>query len=116
MAATTKPLVENELVVTRVFDAPRKLVFEAWTDPRHLKNWFGPKHHPAAEIKADIRPGGVWRAHLVSTGSEPDLWVGGVYREIISPERLVFTFAGKKKVSEDSVVTLTFAAENGKTR
>jgi uncharacterized protein YndB with AHSA1/START domain len=92
-ATEMKPIAERELVITHVFDAPRALVFKVWTDPRHLKNWFGPKDYPAVQMNADIRPGGAWRACLKSTGSDPDLWVGGVYREIVAPERLVFTFA-----------------------
>jgi uncharacterized protein YndB with AHSA1/START domain len=116
--AATKPSAENELIITRVFDAPRKLVFEVWTDPRHLKNWFGPKDYPAVQMKADIRPGGTWRACLKSTGSDPDLWVGGVYREIAAPERLVFTFAWEEEGERglETVVTITFAEENTKTR
>ena len=116
--ANTRPSAENELVITRVFDAPRALVFKVWTDSRHLKNWFGPKDYPAVQMKADIRPGGAWRACLKSAGSDPDLWVGGVYREIVAPERLVFTFAWEEEGERglETVVTLTFAAENGKTR
>jgi len=92
-ATEMKPIAERELVITHVFDAPRALVFKVWTDPRHLKNWFGPKDYPAVQMNADIRPGGAWRACLKSTGSDPDLWVGG---EIVAPERLVFTFAWEK--------------------
>jgi uncharacterized protein YndB with AHSA1/START domain len=116
--AATKPSADDELIITRVFDAPRSLVFEVWTDPRHLKNWFGPKDYPAVQMKADIRPGGTWRACLKSTGSDPDLWVGGVYREITAPERLVFTFAWEEEGERglETVVTITFAEENTKTR
>ena len=117
-ATEMKPIAERELVITRVFDAPRALVFKVWTDPRHLKNWFGPKDYPAVQMNADIRPGGAWRACLKSTGSDPDLWVGGVYREIVAPERLVFTFAWEEEGERglETVVTLTFTVEAGKTR
>ena len=55
-AAETRPIAERELVITRVFDAPRALVFKVWTDPRHLKNWFGPREYPASQLMADVRP------------------------------------------------------------
>ena len=92
-------------------------MFEVWTDPRHSKLVW-PKDYPAVQMKTDIRPGGVWRACLKSTGSGPDLWVGGVYREIAAPERLVFTFAWEEEGERglETVVTLTFTTENGKTR
>ena len=77
-----------------------------------------PKDYPAIQLKIDVRPGGAWRACLRSTGSDPDLWVGGVYREIVAPERLVFTFTWEEEGERglETVVTLTFAEERGKTR
>ena len=94
MATTdTGTLVAPELVITRVFNAPRELVFRAWTDPDHIRKWFGPKDHPATRMAMDVRPGGRWRGCLRSTETGNDLWLGGVYREIAPPERLVFTFA-----------------------
>ena len=82
-ATAAKPSAQHELVITRVFDAPRKLVFEAWTDPRHIKNWFGPKDYPAVEMEINVRVGGKWRGRLKSIGSDPDLTLGGVYCEIV---------------------------------
>ena len=116
--APTKPSADYELVITRVFDAPRALVFKVWTDPRHLKNWFGPKEYPASQMKADVRPGGAWRACLKSIANEPDLWVSGIYREIAAPERLVFTFAWEEEGERglETVVTITFTEENAKTK
>ena len=110
--------VERELVITRVFDAPRELVFQAWTDPRHLGRWFGPKDYPAIQLNIDVRPGGAWRACLRSTGTDPDLWVGGMYREIAPPERLVFTFAWEEEGERglETVVTMTFEQQGKKTR
>jgi uncharacterized protein YndB with AHSA1/START domain len=60
MAATNRPIVvpaERVLVITRVFDAPRELVFEAWTDPKHAINWWGPRLYPATHMEMDVRPG-----------------------------------------------------------
>jgi uncharacterized protein YndB with AHSA1/START domain len=110
--------VERELVITRTFDAPRELVFKAWTDPAVAKSWFGPKDHPATHMEMDVRPGGAWRGCLRSTESGKELRLGGVFREIVAPERVVFTFAWDEEGERglETLVTLTFAEEDGKTR
>ena len=87
-ATTTAP----ELTITRSFNAPAALVFKAWTQAEHLVRWLGPKSHPAREVEVDFREGGAWRACLRSPDGE-DLWMGGRYREISPPDRLVLTFA-----------------------
>jgi uncharacterized protein YndB with AHSA1/START domain len=108
---------ERELVVTRVFDAPRALVFKVWTDPSHAGIWWGPKDHPATEMEMDVRPGGVWRGCLRSTDDGRELWLGGVFREIAAPERVVFTFAWEEAGERglETLVTITFAEQGGKT-
>jgi uncharacterized protein YndB with AHSA1/START domain len=107
----------RELTITRVFDAPRRLVFKLWTDPKHLARWFGPRHHPATSISMDVRPGGRWRHCLRSPDTGNELWLGGVYREITPPERLVFTFAWEEEGERglETLVTVTFTERNGKT-
>ena len=109
---------ERELVITRVFDAPRELVFEVWTDPRHAKAWWGPKNYPVTHLEMDVRPGGAWRHCLTSTENGRELWQGGVFREVVAPERLVFTFAWEEEGERglETLVTVTFAAEGRKTR
>jgi uncharacterized protein YndB with AHSA1/START domain len=87
-ATTTAP----ELTITRSFNAPAALVFKAWTQAEHLVRWLGPRSHPAREVEVDFREGGAWRACLRSPDGE-DLWMGGRYREISPPDRLVLTFA-----------------------
>ena len=116
-SAIAKP-AERELVVTRLFDAPRDLVFKAWTDPKHLAQWWGPRDYPAALVKLDVRPGGAWRHCLRSTETGNDLWHRGVFREVVAPERLVFTFAWEEDGERglETLVTVTFADEGGKTR
>ena len=108
---------QRELAIEREFNAPRELVFQAWTDPEHIRRWFGPRWHPAREIGMDVRPGGRWRACLRSTETGNDLWVGGVYREIVPPERLVFTFAWEEEGERglETLVTITFTERDGKT-
>ena len=80
--------MERELVITRVYDAPRELVFRAWTDPKHMARWWGPKHFTNRVEQMDVRPGGAWRIVMCAPdGSEYP--AQGVYREIVPPERLV---------------------------
>jgi len=113
----TKPPAQGELIITRVFNAPRDLVFKAWTDPRLATTWWGPKDHPAVHVEMDVRPGGAWRGHLRSTETGRDLWHKGVYREVVAPERLVFTFAWEEDGERglETLVTITFAAQGRKT-
>lgn len=107
----------KELVITRLLDAPRELVFKVWTDPKHVARWWGPRDYPAKSVQMDVRPGGMWRHCLQSTDGGTDLWLGGVFREIVAPERLVFTFAWEEEGERglETVVTVTFADQNGKT-
>ena len=115
-ADTGKP-AGRELVIERVFNAPRELVFRAWTDPDHIRKWFGPRDHPATQMDMDVRPGGRWRGCLRSTETGNDLWLGGIYREIAPPERLVFTFAWEEEGERglETLVTITFAEQGAKT-
>jgi uncharacterized protein YndB with AHSA1/START domain len=108
---------QNALTITRVFDAPRALVFSLWTDPRHAVKWWGPREHPAQELTIDARPGGSWRGRLRSVETGQDLWHHGVFREVVAPERLVFTFAWEEEGERglETVVTVTFAEQGGKT-
>ena len=116
MTAAASPL-DCELLITRTFDAPRELVFEAWTDPCHARNWWGPRDYPATHLELDVRPGGVWRGCLQSIDSGKELWQGGVFREVKKPERLVFTFAWEEGGERglETLVTVTFAEQDGKT-
>ena len=106
-----------ELTITRVFDAPRALVWQAWTDPEQLMKWWGPERHPATHLAMDVRPGGVWRNCLRSVETGQDLWHHGRFREVVPMERLVFTFTweedGERGV--ETVVTITFAEQGGQT-
>lgn len=114
------PLKEQELVVSRVFKAPRDLVWKAWTDPDHAKHWWGPPMCPAIEMHMDLRVGGRWRHCLESTEDGSPLWQHGVFKEIVPPERLVFTFTWDNNhyvefPNVETVVTLTFEERDGGT-
>lgn len=80
----------GDFVVTRVFDAPRELVFEAWTEPERLMRWWGPKGYSMPYCTIDLRPGGVF-FHCMRSPEGHDFWGKGVFREIVVPERIVLT-------------------------
>ena len=79
----------REFVIARVFDAPRELVFKAWTEPRHMKHWWGPKGSTVLSTELDLRPGGVFHGGIRSAEGYK-IWGKFVYQEIVPPERLVF--------------------------
>lgn len=108
---------DREIRLTRLFDAPRNLVFEAMTKPEHVTQWWGRLGEgysvPVCEI--DLRPGGAWR-FVNRTPKGQLVAFYGVYREIAPPERLVYTEIFEQFPDTESVVTAVFTEENGKTR
>ncbi len=103
--------------VTRVFDAPRSLVFKAWTDPEQRAQWWGPNGFKVSFCEMDPRVGGAWRMRMGSAEIR-EVRQSGVFREIVEPERLVFTYAFEDesgKRGHETIVTLTFADQGGKT-
>jgi uncharacterized protein YndB with AHSA1/START domain len=114
----TKPLAEREITITRVFDAPRALVFKAWTDAKVLAQWWGPKGFTNPRCEFEAKVGGVIRIDMRA----PD---GAIYpmqgevREIVPPERLVFTnmaLDANGNAMTAGLTTVTFAEEGGKTK
>ncbi len=109
---------EREVTITRIFDAPREVVFKAWTDPKQLAKWFGPKGFTNPVCEADARVGGAWHIVMRSpNGTEHPC--GGVYREVVAPERLVFTNIATDKDGNpilDGLTTVIFAEHGGKTK
>jgi uncharacterized protein YndB with AHSA1/START domain len=108
---------DREIRITRVFDAPRHLVFEAMSKPKHIKRWWGilGEGYSVPECEVDLRPGGAWR--FVNRTPRGELVAFyGVYREITPPERMVFTEIFEPFPDAESVVTALFTDENGKTR
>jgi uncharacterized protein YndB with AHSA1/START domain len=107
---------DEEIRMTRLFDAPRHLVFEAMTKPEHVKRWWGRLGEgysvPVCEI--DLRPGGAWR--FVNRHPKGEVAFYGEYREITPPSRLVFTEIFEQFPDSVSVVTAEFTDEGGKTR
>jgi uncharacterized protein YndB with AHSA1/START domain len=106
------------LVMTRIVDAPPALVFQAWTEPARIKQWWGPRGYTTISCEMDLRPGGAWRVRSRSAQGV-EVAERGVVREIAFGERLVFTHAwedGEGKPGLETLVTLTFADEGGKTK
>lgn len=109
---------ERVLVITRILDAPRELVFKVWTQPEHLVRWWGPPGYTLPSCKAEFRPGGAYR-YLMRSPAGIDSRLVGVFREIAAPERLVFTFAWEDeggKLGPETLVTLTLAEHGAKTK
>jgi uncharacterized protein YndB with AHSA1/START domain len=106
------PLAEErpELMVSRVIEAPRALVFKAWTQAEHAARWWGPQGFSILSCQMDVRPGGSFRGTMQSpTGSLHTKQ--GIYREVTAPERLVFTFAWEDAAGQpmhETLVTVTF--------
>jgi len=98
---------DREIVMTREFDAPRELVFEAHSKCEHLEKWWGPRKYTLAVCEMDFRPGGAYRlVHRGPDGVE-EHGFRGEYREIVPPERIVWTFEWEGMPGHVSVDTLT---------
>jgi uncharacterized protein YndB with AHSA1/START domain len=108
---------ERELIIRRSFDAPRELVFRAWTEPQLLAQWSCPRGFTFAENRGELRVGGAFSARMRSPeGTEHRL--RGVYREIVPPERLVFTHCWVDEhgtAGPETLVTVTLTEGDGRT-
>lgn len=105
---------DREVVMSRVFDAPRDLVFEAHTSCEHMSHWWGPRRYVISQCDIDFRPGGAYR--IVQRGAEGDEYAfRGEFREIDRPSRLVWTFEWEGMPGHVSVQTVTFDEQDGKT-
>lgn len=130
MTMKNSSATEQTLVITRMFDAPRELVFKAWTDPEMFMQWWGTKPFTSPLCKMDLRVGGKYLACMRSPEGQ-DIYSTGVYREIVPPARLVFTDSfsdeqgnvvpGSHYGMDDDfplemLVTVTFEDVGGKTK
>jgi len=107
---------DHEIVLTRVFDVPRRLVFEAWTKPEHVKQWYGCSIMTLPICEIDLRVDGTYR-YVMRSPDGVDHTMQGVYREITPPARLVYTerYVTTGFESPDALVTVTFTEKDGQT-
>jgi uncharacterized protein YndB with AHSA1/START domain len=107
-SATVTLPSDTEILITRRFEAPRPLVWEALTTPRHLLRWWGPSWCPLVACEVDLRPGGSWR-YVCRDEEGNELEWYGTYREVLPPERIVSTetFGGFPDATSVNVTTLT---------
>jgi len=115
--APAESLAEREIVITRVFDAPREVIWNAWTDPEQIVRWWGPSGFTTTIHEMDVRPGGVWK-HTMHGPDGTDYPNRIVFIEVVKPERIVYSMTGGKKGDpvHQSDVTWTFEAQGDKTR
>ncbi|MGI8861491.1 MAG: SRPBCC family protein [Gaiellaceae bacterium] len=105
---------DREIVMTRTFDAPRGLVWEALSKPEHMREWWGPRGFTMPVCEMDFRPGGAYR--FVQKGPDgAEYGFRGEYREIVPPERIGWTFEFERMPGSISVDTMTLTEEDGKT-
>jgi uncharacterized protein YndB with AHSA1/START domain len=105
------------LEITRVFDAPRETVWACWTDPELAKHWWGPHGFTVIAMEIDLRPGGKWRKGMRSPEGKA-YWRYGEYRDVVAPERLVFTYFSDDPYAEperEMLVTIDLIEQAGKT-
>jgi uncharacterized protein YndB with AHSA1/START domain len=105
---------DTEILITREFDAPKHLVFQAWTTPEHVKRWWHAKRGRVTEATIDLRVGGMWRWVMV-TEDDFEVAFHGVYKEIVPNERIVATEAYEGFPEGESLNTMTFTERNGRT-
>ena len=119
----------SEVLITRTFDAPRELVFRAWTDPALLAAWYAPHGCSIAFRQLDVRAGGAFHS-VIRTPDGKDCWCRGIYAELVEPERIVYTMAVADadgnlitpveagmdpEWPRETTVTVTFAEQDGRT-
>jgi uncharacterized protein YndB with AHSA1/START domain len=102
--------------MSRVFDAPRELVWKAYTDPALIPDWWGPSYYTTVVEKMDVKDGGEWR--FIQTDAQGNIYAfNGVFKEIVAPVRLVYTFEFEPMAGHISTDTITFEElPDGKTR
>ena len=115
--ADARQLADDELLITRVFDAPLPLVFRIWEERDHMMRWLGPTDFTCTSLDLDFRPGGTWRA-CIESAAYGQSWMGGQFREIEKDRRIVYTFAwedGRDQPGIETLVTVVFEEQDGKT-
>jgi uncharacterized protein YndB with AHSA1/START domain len=108
---------DNEIVISRIFDAPRELVWEVWTEPNHVAKWWGPNGFTTTIHEMDVRPGGKWH-HTMHGPDGKDYPNKSIFKEVIKLERIIFSHGGGEKGGPGAnfEATWTFDAQGDKTK
>lgn len=106
---------DRELTIGRIYDAPARLLFEAWSRPEHLTRWFGPVGWPVTLCEVDFRKGGRWRMAMTGPSGEQNEPFGGVYLEIVPDRKIVFDNAFEGNPAKKMIMTVTFEEKEGRT-
>ena len=114
-ASASEPIADRELTITRTYDAPARLLFEAWSKPQHLMKWFGPVGWPVTMCEVDFRKGGRWRMAMTGPSGQQDTPFGGEYLEIVPNRKIMFDNAFEDPASRKMIMTVTFAEKDGRT-
>src|SRR5829696_3622846 len=101
---------EHGITITRVFDASRERVWKEWTEPERFADWFGGAEAeiPLSTVSMDVREGGAWRARMFAGPDRREIQWKGEYREVVEPERLVFTVSDRPDDHEYELVSVVF--------
>jgi uncharacterized protein YndB with AHSA1/START domain len=105
---------DTQILITRVFDAPRRLVWRAWTEPELVRRWWHANRGEVTLVESDLRPGGAWRQVMV-TPDGMEVGFHGVVREVVPEERIVQTEVFEGFPDAEALDTITFAEEDGRT-
>jgi uncharacterized protein YndB with AHSA1/START domain len=112
-AVVTLP-TDTQIQITREFDAPKHLVYKAWTTPELIKRWWSGDRGEVTSVEVDLRVGGAWR-YVMTANAGFEVAFHGEYKEIVPNERLVSTEVYEAVPDESALNTATFAEENGRT-
>lgn len=112
---SNEPAADRAFVITRVFDAPARLLFEAYSKPEHIKRWFGPRGWPVTLCEMDFRKGGRFRFAMTGPSGEQNTPFGGEYLEIVQDRKIVYDNGFELPGAERMIVTVTFEESGGKT-
>lgn len=113
--AASESAGDREVTITRTYDAPARLLFEAWSKPEHLKEWFGPVGWPVTMCEVDFREGGAWRMAMTGSSGQQNTPFGGRYLEIVPNRKIVFDNAFEEPGSQKMIMTITFEERDGRT-
>lgn len=113
--SANEPIADREVVITRTFDAPARLLFEAYSKPEHLMKWFGPLGWPLTLCEVDLRKGGRFRFAMTGPSGKQNTPFGGEYLEIVPNRKIVFDNAFETPGAEKMIMTVTFEEKDGRT-